>query len=109
MCNLPDSLTESRNPGGAGNLTHDGTSHRHQFIGIIFSTMLLLGYSNLVDASRYKYIAATVIAGAAGSLHFFLLYWVLPPEFEMMIVFFGSYLVAGLMFVFMVLSGFKAK
>jgi hypothetical protein len=79
------------------------------FIGIVFSSMLLLGYVNLVDSTRIRYVNAAVITGAAGSLLFFLLFWILPEEYEVMPVFFGSYLISGAMFIFMVLSGFKSK
>jgi hypothetical protein len=79
------------------------------FVMVIASTLILFSIVGLVDETRQRYIYASIIAGAFGSLVFFVLLILLNDTQEPMVTFFGSTLVVTLMFAFMNMSGFKAK
>jgi TIR domain-containing protein len=79
------------------------------FVAIIASTLLLSTITNLIDEERQRYIYASIVSGALGSLIFFVLLKPLPDAQEAMITFLGSIVVGTLMFAFMNISGFKAK
>ncbi len=79
------------------------------FVVIITSTLLLSSIINLIDEERRKFIYASIISGAVGSLVFFILLLFIKETQEPMTVFFGATLVGTLMFAFMNMSGFKAK
>jgi len=79
------------------------------FVVIITSTLILFSIVGLVDEDRRRYIYASIITGAMGSLIFFVLLLFLDDSQEPMVTFFGSILVATLMSAFMNISGFKTK
>ena len=79
------------------------------FVVIIASTLLLSSIANLIDEERRRYIYASSISGALGSLVFFILLLFLNEAQESMTMFFGANLTGTLMFAFMNMSGFKSK
>ena len=79
------------------------------FVVVVASTLILFSIVGLVDKDRQRYIYASIITGALGSLAFFLLLLFLNDAQEPKVTFFGSILVVTLMFAFMNMSGFKAK
>ena len=79
------------------------------FIMVVASSMILFSIVGLIDETRPRYIYASIITGAFGSLLFFILLIFLDSIQEPMVTFFGSTLVVTLMFAFMNMSGFKAK
>ena len=87
------------------NLWHTGIT----YIGILFSTLLLFANANLVEARSRRYVHAAAVTGALGSLVFLILFWLLPFRHEAPVLLFGSTLTVGMMFFFLLLSGFKAR
>jgi hypothetical protein len=79
------------------------------FVVVVASSLLLFWIINLVDNEKRAFIYASILTGALGSLLFFILLVFFPREQEPMVTFFGATLVTTLMFLFMNLSGFKAK
>ena len=79
------------------------------FVVVITSALLLFSIVGLIDEDRRRYIYASILSGALGSLIFFISMLFLTPDQEPMVIFFGSTLVATLMFTFMNMSGFKIK
>ena len=79
------------------------------FVVIVASTLILFSIVGLIDEDRQRYIYASIISGALGSLIFFILLIFFNDKQEPMVTFFGSTLVVTLMFAFMNMSGFKAK
>jgi TIR domain len=79
------------------------------FVVIISSVLALSSIASLIDAGRRRYIYASVLSGALGSLVFFILLLFLSNAQEPVITFFGSTLTGTLMLAFMNMSGFKAK
>ncbi|MCP4139036.1 MAG: toll/interleukin-1 receptor domain-containing protein [Chloroflexi bacterium] len=79
------------------------------FVVIISSALLLASVLNLVDKDKQRYIYASIITGAVGSLIFFISLVFLERPQEPMVIFFGGTLITTLMFAFMNMSGFKAK
>jgi hypothetical protein len=64
---------------------------------------------NLIDEERRKYIYASIMTGAVGSLITFILLLALNETQEPMALSFCSTMVGTLMLAFMNMSGFKAK
>jgi len=79
------------------------------FVVIISSVLLLSSIANLIDQERRGYIYASIVSGALGSFIFFIFLLFLSDVQEPVTAFFGSILTGTLMFVFMNMSGFKAK
>ena len=79
------------------------------FVVIVASSLILFSIIGLVDEDRRRYVYASILTGALGSLVFFILLLFLRDNQEPMVTFFGSTLVVTLMFAFMNMSGFKAK
>jgi len=79
------------------------------FVVIIASTLLLSSIVNLIDEERKRFIHASMLNGALGSLIFFILLLFLNETQEPLTIFFGTNLVGTLMLAFMNMSGFKAK
>jgi TIR domain len=79
------------------------------FVAIISSVLALSSITNLIDQERRRYVYASMVSGALGSLVFFILLLFLSDVQEPVVTFFGSTLIGTLMFAFMNMSGFKAK
>lgn len=104
-CHIQEALVSGYKPPFLLELWQSGVS----FVVIVAVSVLLLVFASMVDGSRRIYFYASGLAGLSGTLLcFILLAWVDNAQ-EPIMGFLGSTVIASLMFVFMCLSGFKAK
>lgn len=79
------------------------------YVAIIASSLALFSVVNLIAKERQRYIYASIGVGALGTFFFFSMQIFQGPYEEPIIGFFGTVLIICSMFVFMNISGFKAK
>lgn len=79
------------------------------FVAIMASSVLLLVFARLIDASRRWYVYMSGIIGSLGTLACFILLKPLGTLEEPIAMFFGSTIIATVILVCMNLSGFKSK
>ena len=79
------------------------------FVAIMASSVLLLVFARLIDASRRWYVYMGGIIGSLGTLACFILLKPVDTLQEPIAMFFGSTIIATAILVCMNLSGFKSK
>lgn len=79
------------------------------FIPIVGSSVLLLVFAHLLDKTRRIYFYLGGLSGLLGTCLFYVLVFFVPDSDEPLMLYFGSTVLVGLMFVFMNYSGFRVR